>query len=167
MTRFGIVTAAVAAVAAATLAAAAAPGGTAVNSKTVRFTGSYSGRAVVRVSGSTADILASATGKGSPVGTSKFSGKGIGRNAEPCPTFVGNGVLTAADKSSLNFVILPGAKSCPGAAPNESLNQVTGQATFKGGTGKYKKARGSFKFTGIYDRGKGTFTVKFAGKLTF
>ena len=33
-------------------------------------------------------------------------------------------------------------------------------------TGKLKKATGTLKFTGVYDRGAGTFTVKFKGNLT-
>ena len=34
------------------------------------------------------------------------------------------------------------------------------------GTGKLANVRGKLKITGVYDRGKGTFSVKFAGTLT-
>ena len=34
------------------------------------------------------------------------------------------------------------------------------------GFGKLANARGKLKITGVYDRGKGTFSVKFAGTLT-
>ncbi len=151
---------------AAAAASAVALGSPSVATKTVKFSGTYAGRAVVLASGDTADIQATATGTGTPVGKSKWSGKGLGRNAQPCPTFVGNAVLTAADGSTLKFSVRPGAKACP-RAEDDKLNDVTGTAVFKGGTGKYAKARGSFRFTGVYDRGRGTFTVKFVGKLTY
>jgi hypothetical protein len=43
---------------------------------------------------------------------------------------------------------------------------VTGRIIVTGGAGTYKKAKGNLKITGIYDRSKGTFSVKLTGKLT-
>jgi hypothetical protein len=134
--------------------------------KKVAFSASYAGRAVVRVSGDTAAITATGTGKGAVVGASKLTGTGTGLNAEPCPTFAGPGFITAADGSKLSFSVLQGAKSCPGATdPNQ--NVVSGSLVVKGGTGKFAKAAGSLTISGIYDKGKGTFTVKLAGPLTY
>ena len=43
---------------------------------------------------------------------------------------------------------------------------ISARATVIKGYGKLANVRGKLKITGIYDRGKGTFTVKFAGTLT-
>ena len=43
---------------------------------------------------------------------------------------------------------------------------LSGKAAIVKGTGVLAKIRGTLKFTGVYDRGAGTFTVKFKGKLT-
>ncbi len=131
----------------------------------VAFTGSYTGKATVKISGSRADIVADATGTGTVVGKSKLSGKGVGNNVEPCPLFGGPGTITAANGSKLNFVI----SSAGGSACTDEAGQtfsLLGRATINGGTGKYAKAKGSFKFTGIFDRGNGLFSVKFRGTLT-
>ena len=42
---------------------------------------------------------------------------------------------------------------------------VKGTATVLKATGKLAKAKGTLKFTGVYDRDGGTFTVKFSGTL--
>ena len=129
------------------------------------FTASYSGKATVKVSGSSADITADASGTGTLVGKSKLAGKGVGKAVEPCPLFGGPATITAADGSKLNFVI----SSAGGSACTDEAGQtfsLLGRATINGGTGKYAKAKGSFKFTGAFDRGNGLFSVKFRGTLT-
>lgn len=165
MTRFGIIRAVTAAVVVAAVVAGSALAAGTVSTKTVVFTASYSGKASVKVAGSTADISADATGSGILVGKSKLSGKGVGKSVEPCPLFGGPGTITASDGRKLNFVIagLAGSACTDEAAQNFSL---VGRATFKGGTGKYVRAKGSFKFTGSYDRGSGFFSVKLRGTLT-
>lgn len=165
MTRFGIIRAVTAATVVAAVAASSALAGGAAPGKTVAFSAGYTGKASVKVSGSTADISADATGSGTLVGKSKLSGKGVGNSVEPCPLFGGPGTITAADGSKLNFVITAGGGS---ACTDEAAQafSLVGRATFKGGTGKYAKAKGSFKFTGTYDRGTGIFAIKFKGTLT-
>ncbi len=138
---------------------------TPVKAKPAKFTASYSGKATVKVSGANADITADASGSGTLVGSSKLAGKGVGKGVEPCPLFGGPASITAADGSKLNFVI----SSAGGSACTDEAGQtfsLLGRATINGGTGKYAKAKGSFKFTGIFDRGNGLFSVKFRGTLT-
>jgi hypothetical protein len=158
-------------VAGAAVVALAVPAGTALAAdvakpKTTAFTASYAGRAVVRVTGDTsADITATGKGTGTLVGKSTLTGTGFGTQSDPCPSFGGTGFITASDGSKLNIAVQPGAKACPGAAEGDP-NAVSGNVTVKGGTKKFAKAKGLLKLSGIYDRTKGTFSVKFAGKLT-
>jgi hypothetical protein len=42
---------------------------------------------------------------------------------------------------------------------------IKGTATVLKATGKLAKAKGVLKFTGVYDRDGGTFSVKFSGQL--
>lgn len=167
MRHFRIAAVSAAAAAGAALMVATAFGGTAARSaKTVPFTASFAGAAVVRAGSSTADLQATGTGTGTPIGKAKLMGKGLGKDSKPCPLFNGAGVITASDGSTIKFSINTLAKACP-QATDEKKNAVSGTATFKGGTKKYAKAAGTFKFAGIYDRGTGKFTVKFTGKLTY
>lgn len=167
MRHFRIAAVSAAATAGAALMVAAAFGGTAARSaKTVPFSATFAGAAVVRAGGSSADLQATGTGTGTPIGKSKLAGKGLGKDAKPCPLFNGGGVITAADGSTIKFQINSLAKACPSAA-DEKKNAVSGSATFKGGTKKYAKAAGTFTFAGIYDRGTGKYSVKFTGKLTY
>ena len=131
----------------------------------IAFTATYSGKATVKISGSRADIVADATGTGTVVGKSKLSGKGVGNSVEPCPLFGGPGTITVANGAKLNFVITASGGS---ACTDEEAKQFSllGRATIKGGTGKYARAKGTFKFTGSYDRGNGLFTVKLRGTIT-
>ncbi len=72
-------------------------------------------------------------------------------------------MTTTKPKLVLKFVVQPSSTGCAG----EDQNQITvsGAAKFMGGTGKFKLARGTFTFSGYYDRGTGAFTVKFTGTL--
>lgn len=129
------------------------------------FSASYTGKATVKISGSRADISADSTGSGTVVGKSTLSGKGVGNEAEPCPLFGGLGTITAADGAKVNFTITTaGGSAC--TDEEGKLFSLLGLATIKGGTGKYAKAKGTFKFTGSYDRGTGLFSVKLRGTLT-
>lgn len=165
MTRFRIITAVTAAVATAAVVASTALAAGTVSSATTAFTASYTGKATVKVAGSRADISADASGTGTVVGKSKLSGKGVGTNVEPCPLFGGPGTITVAGGAKLNFTITAsGGSAC--TDEEGRLFSLLGRATIKGGTGKYAKAKGTFKFTGSYDRGNGLFSVKLRGSIT-
>lgn len=165
MTKLRIATAALLGVGIAALVAGTALAAGTAGSKTIAFKAAYSGKAIVRITGSNADIVsAAATGTGTLVGKSKLFGKGAGVGNDPCGTFGGPGTITAADGKKLNFVIAATSGSACGDESGQTFSLV-GRAIIKGGTGKYVKAKGSFKFTGTFDRGSGAFSVKFVGTL--
>ena len=161
MKTFRIITAAAVSSLAAVLVGAALGAGAAT--KPVAFTATFNGKAVVRVAGDKADITsAQATGTGTPIGKATLTGKGSGTEADPCPLWGGPGTISAS-AGKLNFSISGG-----GACTDESAQDfsITGLAKFTGGTGKYAKAKGSFKITGTYNRGTGLFSVKLKGTFT-
>jgi hypothetical protein len=161
--RFGKFAAVALVVAAAgVIAASAFAGGT----TKAAFRANFSGKAVVRVSGSQAEISsAQGTGSGVPIGKATLFGKGAGNNSDPCPLWGGNATITTKT-GKLKFAIAPIAGN---ACTDEQGQQfaLSGRGTFKGGTGKYKKAKGTFKFSGNFNRGTGAFSVKFVGTLTY
>jgi hypothetical protein len=147
-------------------AAAALVGGALAGtaSRTVAFTASYAGTASVKVTGSTAVIAAQGAGRGTLVGASRIVGKGTGdTSAQPCALWKGTGTITGTG-GKIYYAVVTGAKACPNS--DQTAATVAGKATVKGGTGKYLKARGTLKFTGNYNKTKGTFRVKFTGSLT-
>lgn len=153
------------------LAAAALMAGVAVAAsstgaaKTFPFTAKFAGAAVVRVDESVAYITANGSGKGTLLGTSKISGKGTGdSSAQPCVPFTGTGTMVGALKTKLLFKVVPGSTGCGDEAGQ--VFSINARATVTRGFGKLANVRGKLKITGVYDRGKGTFAVKFAGTLT-
>jgi hypothetical protein len=148
-----------------TAAVAASFAGAAAKSKVVAFTASYSGTAVVKVTDNVADITANGTGKGTIIGSSKITGAGKGDSSvQPCVPFSGPGTMTAANGTKLMFTVISGSQGC-GDEKGEVFS-ISGKAKVTKGLGKLAKARGTLKFTGIYDRNQGTFSVKFKGSLT-
>lgn len=133
--------------------------------KTFPFTAKFAGAAVVRVDESVAYITANGSGKGTLLGTSKISGKGTGNAAaQPCVPFTGTGTMTGVLKTKLFFKVVTGSTGC--GDEDGQVFSINARATVVRGTGKLLNARGKLKITGVYDRGKGTFSVKFAGTLT-
>lgn len=161
MRKLAIATAfAVAAVAVATASALAT-----TSTKIVPFTAKYSGTAVVKVTDQVADISATGTGTGTLVGAGKIAGTGKGdASQQPCVPFNGPGSLTGTG-GKLLFTVIAGSQGC-GDESGEVFS-IVGKAKVTKGTGKLLKAKGTLKFTGVYDRGAGTFSVKFKGSLTF
>src|SRR6266542_5121816 len=99
------------------------------------------------------------SGTGTLVGASKISGAGTGDSSvQPCVPFSGPGSLVGA-RSKLVFTVISGSQGCGDEAGQ--VFSVSGKAKVTKGTGKLLKATGTLKFTGIYDRGAGTFSVKF------
>lgn len=136
------------------------------SSANAAFSGKYAGRAVVRATSDTAaDINASGSGKSNVLGASKVTGIGKGFQGSPCSSFSGAGAIKGK-QGAIKFKLAAGSKVCPSAAdPNQ--NAITASAKVTGGTLKFKKARGTLKITGNYDRGKGTFTATFKGTIRF
>jgi hypothetical protein len=141
------------------------PAGTAAKSKTLPFTASYAGTAVVQVNDQVADISANGNGSGTMLGSSSISGTGTAdTSVQPCAPFTGPGTMTGANGTKLSFTVVSGSQGC--GDDQGQVFSLTGKANVTKGAGKLAKARGTLKFTGVYDRGQGTFSVKFKGTLT-
>ena len=134
------------------------------NAKVVPFTAKYAGTATTKVTDGIADIVASGKGAGVPIGKGTISGKGKGDTTQqPCVPFTGPGSMTGT-KGNISFLVLPGSTGCGDEEGN--VFSVSGRVKVTKGTKAFKTAKGTLKFTGVYDRGQGTFSIKFTGKLT-
>lgn len=160
--RAGVV--ALAAAIAAVVVGVAWAGTEAGNAKIVPFTAKYAGTATVKITDGVADIAANGVGAGTPIGKGKITGKGKGDSTQqPCVPFTGPGSMTGT-KGNLNFMVLSGSTGCGDEEGN--VFSVSGRAKVLKGTKLFRTAKGTLKFTGVYDRGQGTFSIKFTGKLT-
>jgi hypothetical protein len=138
--------------------------GTSAQAKIITFTASYAGKANVKVTDNVADISASGAGKGTLIGASTVKGIGQGdASQQPCVPWGGKGTMANTKGSKINFEIVNGS----GCGDEEGqVFSITGRAKVLSGTKLFKKAKGLLKVTGTYNRGAGTFAVKFSGKLT-
>ena len=155
------------AVATAALVVGTAWAGTAAGeAKIVLFAAKYAGTATVIVTDDVAEISANGAGSGTLIGKSKITGKGFGYASEdqPCVPFTGPGSMFNATGTKLNFKVLPGSTGC--GDEEAQVFSVSGRAQVVGGTKAFRKAKGTLKLTGVYNRGAGTFSVTFSGKLT-
>lgn len=150
----------------AAIATGFAAAGTTGPSDTVRFTASYAGKATVKVTDDVATIAADGRGTATILGASTVSGKGLAdASKRPCVPFTGTGAMTAkSGPATLRFTVVPGSTGC--GDEEGSVFSITGRAKITGGTGAMATATGSLKLTGVYDRGAGTFSVKFSGLVT-
>lgn len=156
---------AAAGVAAVLVAGSALAGTTGTTKKVVAFTASYSGTATVTVADQIGNISASGSGRGTVIGASKISGTGkADTTVQPCTPFSGPGTIVGAGGTKLVFTVVTGSQGCGDEAGQ--VFSITGKAKVTKGAGKLAKAVGTLKFTGVYDRGQGTFSVKFKGSLT-
>lgn len=145
------------------LAAGTVAAGAATSVKVINFSAKYSGTATVKVTDDVADISATGKGTGVPIGAGTVSGTGKGDTSQqPCASWGGTGVLKGT-KGTITFKMLAGTQACGDEEGN--LFSLVGRAQVTKATGKLAKAKGTLKVTGSYDRGAGTFTAKFAGKL--
>lgn len=164
MTRFRTITAALAV--AALVCAGTALGAASTVARTLAFAGSYAGTAVVKVDGDNVAYSAAGKGTGTLIGASKIAGKGKGdASSQVCAVWLGTGTITAANGTKLNIAVMPGAKGCPNKS-NQNIIALNGLLKVSGGTGKFAKAKGSLKFTGTLDRGKGVWSIKLTGTLS-
>jgi hypothetical protein len=132
--------------------------------KVVTFKAKYAGTAVVKVTDQVADIAATGPGVGTLIGKSKVTGKGKGdASVQPCVPFTGTGLMSNTSGTTIKFTVLPGSSGCGDEAGN--VFSVSGRAKVTGGTKLYRKATGTLKMTGVYDRGAGTFSITFSGKV--
>ena len=144
--------------------AVAGAGNAVIPKKTVAFTGTYTGSATVQVNDQVADISANGKGTGTLIGSSSISGKGTGdASQQPCAPFTGPGTIVGPG-GKIAFTVVSGSQGC--GDEQGQVFSLSGKANVTSATGKLAKAKGTLKFTGVYDRGAGTFSVKFKGTLT-
>jgi hypothetical protein len=150
------------AVAAAALAAATAA--SALPSTLVPFTAKYSGQASTKIdSGTIANISATGKGLATLIGAGKIIGTGTGDSSvQPCTPFGGLGSMTGLH-GSISFKVINTSKGCGDEGGH--IFSLKGTATVLRATGRLAKARGTLRFTGVYDRDGGTFSIKFIGTL--
>jgi len=132
-------------------------------SKPITFTGKYAGQASTKVADNVATISANGTGTGTLIGAGKLTGNGTGDSSQqPCVPF--GGLATITGKSGTIQIKVPtNSQGCGDEGGH--VFTLKGTATVVKATGKLAKAKGSLKFTGLYDRDGGTFSVKFTGLL--
>ena len=141
-----------------------APAATSATPKSIAFTASYTGTAVVQVNDQIADISATGKGTGTIIGAASITGKGTAdASVQPCAPFTGPGTMIGPKGTKLVFTVAAGSQGC--GDEQGQVFSLSGKANVTSGTGKLKNAHGALKFTGVYDRGQGTFSVKFKGTL--
>ena len=149
--------------AAAAVALLAATAAMAVTPKPISFTGKYAGQASTKNEGSTATISATGTGTGTLIGAGKLTGNGTGDSSvQPCVPFGGLATITGK-AGTIQIKVPTSAQGCGDEGGH--VFSLKGTATVLKATGKLAKAKGTLKFTGVYDRDGGTFNVKFTGLL--
>lgn len=146
------------------LAVAATYVGTAAGTST-NFTATYSGKVTESVNNN--DVTATPNGKGTGtlIGKSTITGTvGATTANPPCTPLSGPGILKGS-KSTLKLTLLTGSRACAAGQDDQNNISFSGSAKVTGGTGALKKAKGTLRYSGHYDRGTGAFTVKLTGTL--
>jgi hypothetical protein len=150
--------------AAAVVALLAASSASALGTKKIVFSGTYAGQASTQVSGSTATIAATGTGKGTLIAAGKIVGNGTGDTSQqPCVPFVGTGTISGSG-GTIAFKLIPGSTGCGDEGGHTFA--ITAHLTVVKATGKLAKAKGTLKLTGVFNHDDGSFSVKVSGTLT-
>lgn len=162
MTKLRTASAVAAAGVAAVLVAGSALAGTTVK-KPIAFSAAYAGTASVQVADQVANIAANGKGTAGVIGAGTITGAGKGdASQQPCVPFTGPGKIVGA-KGTIAFTVLTGSTGC--GDEGGQVFSISGKAKVVKATGTLAKATGTLKFTGVYDKGAGTFSVKFKGTL--
>jgi hypothetical protein len=148
------------------LAVAAIVVGAALGSSTA-FTASYSGTVTEKVNGSTVTATPHGKGSGTVIGKSTLTGIVTATTANPpCSPLNGPGTL-AGKVGKLKVTLLSTSRGCAAGEDDRDNISFSGSAKVIGGTGKFRAAKGTLRFTGHYDRSSGTFNVKLRGTLRY
>jgi hypothetical protein len=148
------------------LAVAAVSVGTALGGNHA-FTASYSGSVTEKVSGQTVTATPRGKGVGKPIGKSTLTGTVTATTANPpCSPLNGPGVLAGA-KGKLKVTLLPTSRGCAAGEEDQNNISFSGSAKVNGGTGTFRAAKGTLRFSGHYDRSSGAFSVKLRGTLKY
>jgi hypothetical protein len=148
------------------LAVAAVVVGGALGSSTA-FTASYSGTVTEKVNGQAITAAPRGKGTGTLIGKSTLTGTVSATTANPpCSPLKGPGALVGkAGKVKLN--LLPTSRGCAAGEDDQDNISFSGTAKVTGGTGKFRAAKGTLRFSGHYDRSNGSFNVKLKGTLKY
>jgi hypothetical protein len=148
------------------VAVAAAVAGTALGSSTA-FTARYAGTVTEKVNGTAVTAVPNGKGTGTLIGKSTLTGIVKATTANPpCSPLNGPGTLAGA-KGKLKVTLLPTSRGCAASEEDRDSISFSGSAKVIGGTGKFRKAKGTLRFTGHYDRAGGSFSVKLKGTLKY
>ncbi len=151
------------------IAVAAVCAGAAVGNST-NFKASYSGKVTEVVNGSAVTATPHGTGTGTLIGKSTLTGTVSGTTSNPPCTPLGGPGILAGHKAKLKLTLLTGSRACAAGEDDQNNISFSGSAKVTGGTGALKKARGTLRYSGHYDRspgGTGAFTVKLTGTLKY
>jgi hypothetical protein len=75
--------------------------------------------------------------------------------------------VLAGKAGKLKVKLLPTSRGCAAGEEDRDNISFSGSAKVTGGTGKFRAAKGTLRFTGHYDRASGAFTVKLKGTLKY
>jgi hypothetical protein len=141
--------------------------------KTIAFSGRYSGNASLLINNGQATISSiRGSGNNSFFGASTVSGKGSAAASEPCEPFGGTGSITGKGSKITFTVSKSTSQGCSSAPSGPVTVTFKGVAKATGGSGKAKGATGSLKFSGSLKLGgtsgsqSGSFKATVSGKLT-
>ena len=133
--------------------------------KSIPISGKYAGTATTQNNGNAVTIAANGTGSLTQLGAGKLTANGSGDSSQqPCVPFAGTGTLTGVAGTVITYKVPTGASGC-GDEGGHTFS-IKGVFQVVKATGKLAKAKGSLRFTGVYDRDGGSWNVKVAGTLT-
>jgi hypothetical protein len=148
------------------LAVAALVAGTALGSSSA-LVAKYSGTVTEKVNGQLVTAVPKGKGTGTLIGKSVLTGVVKATTANPpCSPLNGPGTLAGA-KGKLQLTLLPISRGCAASQEDQDNISFSGSAKVIGGTGKFRGAKGTLRFTGHYDRAGGTFNVKLTGTVKY
>lgn len=148
------------------LAVAAVLVGAALGSSSA-LVATYSGKVTEKVNGHIVTALPNGKGTGTLIGKSTLTGIVTATTANPpCSPLNGPGTLSGA-KGKLRLTLVTGSRGCAASEEDQDNISFSGRAKVKSGTGKFRGAKGTLRFTGHYDRSSGAFNVKLQGTLKY
>lgn len=149
------------------LAASALVVGSALASATSSVSGKYSGKVTEKVSGQNVSAAVKGSGSATLLGKGGISGTVAGTTANPpCTPLSGPGVISGTG-GTMKITVASTSRACAAGEDDQDNISFNGKAAVKGGTGKFKKAKGTLTFSGHYNRASGAFTVKLSGSVKY
>jgi hypothetical protein len=135
---------------------------------TAVFNGRYAGTTTEMVNGQKITAITKGKGTATLIGKSTIRGTVIAITSadQPCAPFSGPGVIAGAP-GKLKVTVVPTSRGCAAGEDDRDNISLAGTVKVRGGTLKFRAARGTLRFTGHYNRSSGAFSVKLKGTLKF